>query len=657
MNAWGKSKPLRLLFFAAVVLPSAVLAVLAVRSIDREEAFLEKRLQGTLDAELIHAVSLMQDELQRFREELASTAPAETGPDPRPALTAWKNGSSLVGVPFLLSPDFQILWPTRDSFLAEGDLVFLNWNREFVTDRKPTPVYENVALAFKKQLAVPDAAPGDGLPADVLEKKTENALAETPPAAAERRPANVSLSASATAGAGKEKGAGRTEVADVRMAQQALAEFEQSDEARKRVYDEATRQGRKTGSRTVRPGAASPKDVAASRPESIFISDLLKFSEITSGKDSGFVPRFIEDKLTLLFWKREASGRIIGCLVEDGAAKGRLLARLPAAYSPARILTVLDENGRPIVTPEGEEARDWRRPLVAREVSELLPRWEAAAYPTDPGALAARVKSTRLLMVVAILGLCVLIAAAGLVILSTLRSEMILARQKTSFVTNVSHELKTPLTSIRMFSEMLKEGRQPDVEKQRFYLGLMLAETERLTRLINNVLDFSKMEKGKRIYAKTRLTAGPRVEAMVSKERVRLEHDGFTVTFADSSRGAAVVVDEEALGQAVLNLLSNAEKYSPENKRIEVEVSRVGGFVRVAVLDRGLGIPPAAAGKIFREFYRVDQSLSAPVSGSGLGLTIARRIVRDHGGDVEFRPREGGGSVFTILLPEVKEPA
>ncbi|MCX6566037.1 MAG: HAMP domain-containing sensor histidine kinase [Candidatus Aminicenantes bacterium] len=657
MNAWGRSKPLRLMFFAAVVLPCVVLAVLAVRSIDREEAFLEKRLQGTLDAELTHAVSLMQDELQRFREELASTAPAETGSDPRPALAAWKNGSPLVGVPFLLSADYQILWPTRDSFLAESDLVFLNWNREFVTNRKPTPVFENVALAFKEQIAAPPAGLSGGLQADALEKKTENLQAETPPAAAGRQPANVSLSASAKADVGKEKAAGKTEVADVQTAQQALAEFEQSDEARKRVYDEAARRGRKTESRNVTPGVASPKNLAAPRPESVFISDLLKFSEITSGKDSGFVPRFIEDKLTLLFWKREVSGRFIGCLVEDGAARGRLLARLPAAYSPARILTVLDENGRPLVTPEGQGSRDWRRPLVAREVSELLPRWEVAAYPTDPGALAAQAKSTRLLMAVAILGLCVLIAAAGLVILNMLRSEMILARQKTTFVTNVSHELKTPLTSIRMFSEMLKEGRQPDVEKQRSYLGLMLTETERLTRLINNVLDFSKMEKGKRIYAKTRMAAGPRVEAIVSKERVRLEHDGFTVTFTDSSNGAAVVADEEALGQAVLNLLTNAEKYSPENKRIEVEVSRSGGFVRVAVLDRGIGVPPAAAGKIFREFYRVDQSLSAPVSGSGLGLTIARRIARDHGGDIEFRPRDGGGSVFTILLPEAKEPA
>ncbi|MBN1938957.1 MAG: HAMP domain-containing histidine kinase, partial [Candidatus Aminicenantes bacterium] len=355
------------------------------------------------------------------------------------------------------------------------------------------------------------------------------------------------------------------------------------------------------------------------------------------------------------FWKREASGRIVGCLVEDGEARGRLLARLPAVYSPVRILTILDENGRPLVTPESEDGRDWRRPLAAREVSELLPRWEAAAYPTDPGALAARAKTTRLLMAVILLGLCLLIAAAGLAILNTLRSEMILARQKTTFVTNVSHELKTPLTSIRMFSEMLKDGRQPDPAKQRTYLGLMLAEAERLTRLINNVLDFSKMEKGKRRYAEGRIRVGPKVGEIVAKEKVRLEQEGFEVVFADFSEGVMIPADEEALGQAVLNLLSNAEKYSAGRKRIEVEVSRAGESIRIEVRDRGIGIPPVEAGKIFREFYRVDQSLSAPVSGSGLGLTIARRIVRDHGGDIEYRPREEGGSIFAIRLPGARD--
>ncbi len=621
MNAPRLSNHLRLLFILAVLAPCAVLAFLSIRSIDREEAFLEKRLQGALDAEVSHAVSLIREDLGRVQDDLTAGAPSDVGADPRAALAAWKKAAPLVGVPFLLSSDFRILWPTRDAYLAQDDLAFLNWNRDFVTDAKATPIYQNVALLYK-----------DRIPAPVGAQAAAPAAPET--------------------GSGNKEAKPKTQ--DFRVEQQALAEFELSDSARKRVYDEAARQGQKAVSRTVSPQAGLPAKPAAaeSRAESIYISEPRKFSEIIAGREAGLIPRFIDDKLSLLFWKRLASGRIVGCVADDAAVRSRILVRLPDVVSQGRILTVLDENGRPLVSPSGQDSRDWRRPLVAREVSETLPRWEVAAYPTDPGAMASQVRATRLMMAVLILALFAVIAAAGAWILHTLQSEMILARQKTTFVTNVSHELKTPLTSIRMFSEMLKEGRQPDPAKQRAYLGLMAAETGRLTRLINNVLDFSKMEKGKRAYARKRLDAGVLVEAIVESECVRLEHDGFAVFFANAAGPAPVEADEEALEQAVLNLLSNAEKYSAGTKRIEVEIGRADGRIRIDVKDRGIGIPAAEASKIFREFYRVDRTLAAPVSGSGLGLTIARRIARDQGGDVEYRPREGGGSVFRITLPE-----
>jgi signal transduction histidine kinase len=160
------------------------------------------------------------------------------------------------------------------------------------------------------------------------------------------------------------------------------------------------------------------------------------------------------------------------------------------------------------------------------------------------------------------------------------------------------------------------------------------------------------MEKGRRSYIKTRLDVGVLAEAVVENERIRLEHDGFRVDFANPAGPASVEADEEAIRQALLNLLSNAEKYSAAEKSIEVEITRAEGDVRIDVKDRGPGVPPAEAGRIFKEFYRVDRSLASRVPGSGLGLTIARRIARDHGGDVEYRPREGGGSVFRIILPE-----
>ena len=220
---------------------------------------------------------------------------------------------------------------------------------------------------------------------------------------------------------------------------------------------------------------------------------------------------------------------------------------------------------------------------------------------------------------------------------------------------NVSHELKTPLTSIRMFAEMLREGRQPDPAKQRRYLDIMASETERLTRLINNVLDFSRMEQGKKRYSMKACDVVALCWEAVESQRARLENNGFLLAFSAGGDQLPVRADEEAIKQVLVNILSNAEKYSAQVKEIQVDVTRRANLAVISISDRGIGIPPEHAEKIFGEFYRVDDALTSRVRGTGLGLTIARRIVRDHGGDIEYIRREGGGSTFQIALPVDEE--
>ncbi len=231
-------------------------------------------------------------------------------------------------------------------------------------------------------------------------------------------------------------------------------------------------------------------------------------------------------------------------------------------------------------------------------------------------------------------------------VLTSLYSEMRLAQKKAGFVANVSHELKTPLTSIGLFVDLLRRSRKPDPEKRDRYLALMAAETERLGRLINNVLDFSTMEKGRKKYVKQSVDLAEIVEQVVEGQRVRLESLGFTVSFS-AQKPLQVEADPEAVKQVLINLLSNAEKYSPRRKEIEVEVSGTAVHVR----DRGIGVAEKDRERIFQEFVRVDDSLSARVPGTGLGLTIARRIARDHGGDLTCQGRAGGGSDFVFSLP------
>jgi signal transduction histidine kinase len=247
--------------------------------------------------------------------------------------------------------------------------------------------------------------------------------------------------------------------------------------------------------------------------------------------------------------------------------------------------------------------------------------------------------------------LFVAILVGGTLVVRSTYSEMRLAQQKTSFVANVSHELKTPLTSIRLFAEMLRDGRQEDRAKQKQYLALMAAETERLTRLVNNVLDFSRMEKGEKRYNLRRCDLVQICADVVETQRARLENNGFEVIFTTHAGSLFAHADEEAVKQALVNLISNAEKYSPDTKQIEIDIRQNDGVAVVSVSDRGIGIPAGEAKRIFEEFYRVDDDLTSRVKGAGLGLTIARRILKGHGGDLKYSRREDGGSTFDLVIP------
>jgi signal transduction histidine kinase len=435
--------------------------------------------------------------------------------------------------------------------------------------------------------------------------------------------------------------------------QHAQSSFDQYSSVRKKVYDIAKESGQQILSRTIDLSAKSP----AKKPDwqertSILISEPQKLSQIVSRGNSGFIPRFIDDKLNLLFWKKDKNGYLIG-LIDKARLKERILEVLPNIYSAARILTVLDENGSPIVTPIESRSRDWHRPFVAREISEILPRWEIAAYLSNPDEVSLRVRLTSSILAMFIVILFTSVVLGGALVLKSLKSELTLAQQKTTFVANVSHELKTPLTSIRMFSEMLKEKRQPDEGKKEKYLEIMVSETERLTRLINNVLDFSRIAQGKIKYnMKTIDIVGLCIDLFES-QKLRLENSGCEFNFRKDIEHLEIRADEEAIKQAILNLIANAEKYCADTKKIDFEVMRWGSFALIKIKDRGIGISAKDIKNIFKAFYRVDDTLTAKVRGAGLGLTIARQIVRDHGGDIEYLTRDGGGSIFQIKLPAI----
>jgi signal transduction histidine kinase len=239
-------------------------------------------------------------------------------------------------------------------------------------------------------------------------------------------------------------------------------------------------------------------------------------------------------------------------------------------------------------------------------------------------------------------------------VLVHLRRQLRLAQQQMDYVRNVSQELKTPLTSIRTFSGLLEEGSVEDPEQYRSYLRYIAAEAARLSRLINNVLDFARLERGEKPLHFARCDLVALLCETLNGYRPHLEAARFTLEFTLPGAPLAVHGDHDALVQVVVNLLSNAEKYSGERREIRVELrvrDEPQPHVELRVLDRGIGVPKGEDEQIFEKFYRAGDPLGRGVQGSGLGLTLARQIARAHGGDVTYHPREGGGSCFALLLP------
>jgi signal transduction histidine kinase len=229
--------------------------------------------------------------------------------------------------------------------------------------------------------------------------------------------------------------------------------------------------------------------------------------------------------------------------------------------------------------------------------------------------------------------------------------EMTLARLKSDFVANVSHELRTPLALIRLYAETLELGRLTTQDKYQEYFRIIREESERLTALINNILDFSRIEAGRKEYEFKETNLADLVRSTLDSYRFQIEQNGFIFEENISGDIPPVVVDREAIARSLLNLVNNALKYSKDQKYIAVSLYRANGSVKLEVSDRGIGIPAKEQEKIFEKFYRCGDPLVHNIKGSGLGLSLVRHIARAHGGDVLVESAPEKGSKFTIALP------
>lgn len=359
----------------------------------------------------------------------------------------------------------------------------------------------------------------------------------------------------------------------------------------------------------------------------------------------GRVVRYIYGCILNTDYVRELASKLVGGgrfeedLVVAVTADDKVMAVSPGA--PADFVASLRQKG------EFLSAR--------RRFTGILPHWEISVYYLGMTRLNKLINRRLISHIVTVMLLVVVIVFGVVLSLRNISRELELARMKSDFVSNVSHELKTPLTSIRMFAEMLKTGRVRDARKQQEYYELMTAESERLSRLINNVLDFARVEEGRKQYNFVPLDAGELMDEAAQIIQPHVAQKGFEMHLEPSTLPLPVTGDRDSLEQVLLNILNNAVKYSGEVKEIRMRAYDRDREAIIEIEDKGIGIAQADLPRIFDKFYRADPRPGYESSGTGLGLTLAMQIVKAHNGRINVRSEPGKGSTFSVVLPLRRE--
>jgi signal transduction histidine kinase len=368
-------------------------------------------------------------------------------------------------------------------------------------------------------------------------------------------------------------------------------------------------------------------------------------------------PTLRAERLALAFLEAErpAQGGValrptmIRDLWQVSSPRGRVVALYQTGAVNRAMRALLDEQASPAVSfvaiQPGASTGD-----EAVAIGPAAPGWEVSFTTSDQsagsGAARGRRNSYLSIALLAIGAIALAVATIG----GAVRRQARLASLKTDLVSAVSHELKTPLASMRLLVDALLEDEPLEPAKTRDYLQLMAVENVRLSRLIESFLTFSRLERNRHQFTFQPTNPGDVVhDALVAMpERLRVDRAPSVEISPDLP---AISADHDALVTAILNLLDNAYKYTPADARISVRTFREGDHVVFTVEDNGIGIPRREQKRIFRRFYRVDQRLARDTAGSGLGLSIVDAIVRAHGGAVRVRSRQEHGSTFAVYVP------
>lgn len=364
----------------------------------------------------------------------------------------------------------------------------------------------------------------------------------------------------------------------------------------------------------------------------------------------------------LFFMKKMESGDIIYAAIDETALKSRLIAALPAKaaeeYALPLCTKLVDENNTVIYRfGSFDPVNKKDLPVMFRSLSSPMERWRFDLYA--PTSFINPTEKISNILLISLITIGVMITGFVLLLSKELRRDLREASQRLSFVNQVSHELKTPLTNIRMYAELLEENLDDELqESEKRHLNVIGEESRRLSRLIENVLTFSK-EKQKKLNLEP--APGDLIEVVESTVQTflpALKQAGISEVNIINKLETKTVFDPDGVEQILGNLLSNVEKYASEGEKILIQLNEVNGKHQLTFLDHGPGIPTGKEKMIFEPFQRLENTLAAKSTGTGIGLTIARSLARRMGGDLIYDPKyKGAGACFKLMLnPEKTGP-
>ena len=601
----------RIVFYWLLLLvPTVILGVWGWRLLAREEA----RLAEAESLARQERLSLAAENLDLFFEEVKgavleglSGLPEEFAPA---VLSAWSDGNPLVANAFIWRPGEALVYPDPNEPANDGEARFVNRYQDLFSDRD---TWMSPELVIPQHMPEPEPS------------HEEAALPLSP----------------------------RREVQMLAQQDRYAAVLRQRDSLPADSFSAEDGRGR-----ALAAGEAS----RSQRPELGFDSESLgdvamadRFSPPREGvvgsrmppAGQGWIPwQGDEDDWSVLGWVRfRPGGQVHGAELDREHLLSRVRILLNGVASQREFLALINGDGATVAASDRESPE--MEPDLVLPVGALFPDWRLAAYPPGNGILPG---SGFFLVSLLLLGVFLAaILSGGSLLLWQAHRNALDARRKSGFVSNVSHELKTPLTTLRMYAELLETAPADSASRRERYLGVIRSETDRLTRLVNNVLDFSRLERKQKSFRPEVLDVGELLAEFVEKQRPRAEAAGLALTFeGDAGKELAVRADRDALEQVFLNLLDNAVKYAAAGGQLTVSAACEDGRVCLRFMDRGPGVLAAHRDRIFEEFHRVDGSLTAENPGCGLGLNIARQLARAMGGDLAYEPRPGGGSIFCL---------